>query len=150
MANEPKPQPDALRPEQRSALTMILAGKSVIQAAEALEISRGTVHRWLRESPAFRAAFNAWQNELEESCRARLLALTDTATSAIQKALEAGDARLAMKLLQKLGLIKPNPKPRPTDPADIAKHEQAAERKRKAAVKEDLKEAEDAETRSNW
>src|SRR5208283_555422 len=66
----------------------------------------------------FESAYNQWQNELKQSCRARLLALTDKAANAIEKALDIGDARAAFQLIKTLDAASDQP-PHITDPDAI-------------------------------
>ena len=53
---------------------------------------------------AFRAAYNAWRQELIESTRARLLRTAQTAAAVVHKAIVKGDGRLALSLLKHLDL----------------------------------------------
>jgi len=91
--------------DQQAALESLLVGKSITETARSAGISRTTLYDWLKNNPAFRAAYNQWHDQLRESCQSRLLNLTDKATDAVEKALEAGDARTAMQLLKGMGLI---------------------------------------------
>ncbi len=106
--------------EQQTALESLLTGKSIAETARSAGVSRMTIWRWMKHDPAFRAAYNQWHDQLQESCRSRLHALTDKATDALEKALEAGDARTALQLLKGLGMIKERPAG-PTDPEEIEK-----------------------------
>jgi hypothetical protein len=81
---------------------------------------RATVYRWLKSDPAFAAAYNAWQAEAVETTRARLLALADAAVTTVAGALAKGDARTALTVLQRQGLLAP-PTPGPTDPSMVAR-----------------------------
>jgi hypothetical protein len=53
--------------------------------------------------PEFQAAFNQWQDHLEQNCRARLLTMTGKAANAVEKAVEGGDAKTALQLLKGMG-----------------------------------------------
>ena len=57
--------------EQEQAIGLLGAGKSVAEAAEVMGVSRGTVHRWLREDAEFVAAYNAWRREVGRAARMR-------------------------------------------------------------------------------
>ena len=132
--NQPKAQGNelaALRlgPDQQTALESLLMGKSIAETARSAGVSRMAIYRWLKHDAEFRTAFNQWQDHLRESCRSRLQALTDKATDAVEKALEAGDARTALQLLKGLGMLKEHP-PEPTDPMEV-QSKLAAEEKRK-------------------
>src|SRR5438046_1747190 len=52
---------------QERALTMLLSGKSITDAATAAEVDRTTVHRWLKEDFGFQAALNRGRRELREA-----------------------------------------------------------------------------------
>ena len=64
---------EGLPQEQRLALGLMTIGKPIREAAEMAGVNRGTVYRWIKSDPQFRAAYNAWQLEQRESCRVRLL-----------------------------------------------------------------------------
>jgi hypothetical protein len=68
---------DALSPSQETVLAVLLAGKSVTDAATAAGVDRTTVHRWLKEDLGFPAAFNRARRELREALTARLMALAE-------------------------------------------------------------------------
>jgi hypothetical protein len=101
------------------ALEHLVAGKSMSEASRLTGIPRITIYRWLKTDPAFQAAFNEWHEQMENSVRARLMAMTDVAAEAVQKSLENGDARTAMQLLIRMGLFKEKP-PGPTDADEVA------------------------------
>jgi AcrR family transcriptional regulator len=106
--------------EQQTALELLLTGKSIAETARSAGVSRVAIYRWLKHDAAFQAAYNQWHDQLQESCRSRLQALTDKATDALEKALEAGDARAALQLLKGMGMIKER-MPGPTDPEEVGK-----------------------------
>ena len=58
-----------------------------------------TVHRW-RKEPAFQAEFNQRAAELEDAARTRLFRLAQLATVAVEKAIQAGDERVATAVLR--------------------------------------------------
>ncbi len=119
----------ALRADQQVALESLLTGKSIAETARSAGVSRVAIYRWLKQDAAFQAAYNQWHDQLQESCRSRLQALTDKATDALEKALEAGDARTAMQLLKGMGMIKE----RASGPTDVeeVEHSLAVKEKRK-------------------
>jgi len=122
---------------QRATLDLLLLGKSIAETARSAGVSRMTIHRWLKNDPVFRAAYNEWQEQSQESCRSRLQALTDKATDALEKALEAGDARSAVQLLKGMGMIKER-KPGATEQEDVKREIEGYRRKKssKAMVDE--------------
>lgn len=125
---------------QRRVMSLLAAGNSVAKAAQLGQISRGTVYRWLREDPAFRAVYNAWQRELVQSARGRLLALADDAIDAIHDAIIGGNVAASLTVARSMGLLE-RPRIGPDDPARVARR-QRARQKRQAAS--DLKIAESA------
>ena len=68
---------------------------------------------------------------MQESCRSRLMMMTDKAATAIEKALDAGDARSALQLLKGMGLI--GEKPVGTTDAEEIKLETATRKKTRRA-----------------
>jgi hypothetical protein len=113
---------------------LILSGKSISEAARSSGVGRTTIYNWLRCDPFFQAAFNQWQDEMEKSCRARLLTMTDKAADAVCRAVEGGDAKLAMQLLKGMGIISPAPA-RLTDPDEI-RQDADLDRKRRRSERE--------------
>jgi hypothetical protein len=99
----------ALAIDQQKALEHLLTGQSVAEAAQLAGISRATLYRWLRHDAAFGAAYNQWQDQLQEGCRSRLLTLGVKAAAAVEKALDNGDAKTALQLLKGMGLLSPRP-----------------------------------------
>jgi hypothetical protein len=100
-----------LKPNQWKALDCLLAGGSIPTAAAEAEVDRSTVYRWLRGHDEFRAAFNRGRNALADALHARLLELAGDAVGAVHDAVREGDAAVALKLLEGLGLL---PKERAT------------------------------------
>ena len=121
-----------LTPAQRTAIARLTAGHTLLDAATAAGVNRTTVYRWLKHDPAFLAAYNAWQADAIATARGRLLALTDAAVTTVHRSLQRGDGRLALKLLERLG-IADRPTPGPTDPEDV-KREQAVEQKNREST----------------
>jgi transposase-like protein len=125
-----------LKAEQVSALRELAQGKSIAETARAAGVSRPTVYSWLKSDPAFRAAYNRWHEEMEESTRSQLLMCGDLATGAIKTALENGDAKTALALLKGLGLIKPSGE-RLTEAADVKKRAELDALKLKIGMEEE-------------
>jgi hypothetical protein len=98
---------DHLHPDQIAALAALGSGRTIREAADAAGVERHTVTRWITGDPNFRAAYNIWRRELIESIRAKLLKTAEAAAAAVDKAVEKGDARIAMALLTKLALASP-------------------------------------------
>ncbi len=118
---------------QRRAIGRMASGESATAAAAAAGVHRQTVHRWLRDDPAFRAAFHAWQAAAADHARARLLALADAAVTTVAAAVAAGDTRTALAVLKGQGLLVP-PTPGPTDPDQVARRALADAARAEAAL----------------
>jgi len=115
--------------EQRAALELLAMGKSVTDVAKEVGLSRTTVYRWLKDDPAFRAAHNQWQDEIEQTGRSRLLTLTGKAAAAIDRALEKGDPKTALQLLKGLGMLK-TPTPQLLEEEELRKRMELDRRER--------------------
>jgi AcrR family transcriptional regulator len=125
---------EQLSPAQARAIEMLASGHTVATAAEAVGVGRTTIYRWLKGDAAFVAAFNAWQQDMLDTARGRLLALTDTAVNAVSKSMEKGDAKTALALLKHLGALR-RPTPGPTDPADVERLQDLQWRKARNTLK---------------
>jgi alpha-beta hydrolase superfamily lysophospholipase len=117
---------EGLSVEQRTVLESLAMGESVAATARKAGISRSTVYEWLKRDVIFQAAYNKWHELVEENCRARLAALMDKATRALERALDAGDAKTALVLLSGLGMVQRRGK-RSTDPEVLRRREAAKE-----------------------
>ena len=95
---------EALTDPQRRALGMITMGVSIRDAGEQLGIHRGTIYRWLKSDAYFRAAYNAWQLEQQESCRAALLKAAEKAVARVIQSIPI-DPNLAWRMIKELGLV---------------------------------------------
>jgi hypothetical protein len=93
---------------QQAVLELMRMGKSVAETARTTGMSRSTIYRWLKTDPAFAAAYNQWQDELEQHSRSRLYGMMDLAADALEKALAAGDARMAMQLFKSMAIARPS------------------------------------------
>lgn len=121
MRQNATPISDSLTPSQERALTALLAGKTVTDAAATAEVDRTTVHRWLKEDFAFQAALNRSRRDLREALQARLLGLAEKAAECVERSLAAGDSKAALALLKGLGLLPGElAKIGSDDPADLA------------------------------
>ena len=94
---------------QQLALTALAEGKAYVEAAARAGVSRTTLWSWLKTNANFAAAYEAWQQELRESARARLLKLVDDAATLVTQAIEAGDAKVALRILRDLGVLGTGP-----------------------------------------
>ncbi len=96
---------EALTPTQLTALEALNAGATVTAAAAGAGVNRVTLHRWLRDDFAFQAAFNQARRDLREAAATRLLTVAGMAADTVQDAVEAGDVRTSVAVLQGLGLL---------------------------------------------
>jgi len=105
-----------LTPAQRAAIIQLTSGATRSAAAIAAGVTRTTLYKWLNHDPNFQAAFNAWHKDLITTAQGQLLAASHEAVNTVLNAIRRGDARLAWKLLESLGLNKLS-KPGSTDAA---------------------------------
>ena len=97
---------DELTIAQQGAIESLRNGCSFVRAAQDAGVSRSTLYRWVESDPAFKAAYNAWQSEMAESARARLLKLTDQAVDVVEAALRRNDEKTAIQMLKDLGVMR--------------------------------------------
>lgn len=107
----------SLSDEQQRALGMVTQGISIRDAGQQLGIHRGTIYRWLKTDPYFRAAYNAWQLEQKESCRAALVKAGEKAVTRVIEALSV-DSKLAWQVIKELGILSRD-KPLIADPSRV-------------------------------
>lgn len=104
-----------LSPAQCSAIELLVRGESVIKVAEAVGVDRGTIYRWRTSDPNFIAALNRWRGEMQAETRDRVLALSAGAADSVARSIKDGDSRLGLRVLEKMGCLKPGPD-NPVDP----------------------------------
>jgi hypothetical protein len=97
----------ALSPVQVTVLAALLSGSTVTDAAAAAGVDRVTVHRWLAGDVAFQAAWNEGRAELLAHVRIGLLKIGQAAVECCRKAIDGGDARIALEVLKGLGTLAP-------------------------------------------
>jgi transposase-like protein len=108
----------ALSPPQRLAIQMLTSGRTLVAAATAAGVNRTTLYRWLKGDPAFQAAYNAWQKDMRDTARGRILALSDLAINTVARAMTQGDTRAALRILQATGALNID-EPGSTDPTEL-------------------------------
>jgi len=91
------PDPPDLPSKQARAVRVLLLAPDVAAAAAELEISRDTLHRWLRE-PAFRAQLHEAESHALEAVTRRLVLLADTAASTLESAMTDEETGTAVRV----------------------------------------------------
>jgi hypothetical protein len=94
---------------QALAMSCIMRGGTMTAAAEAADVTRRALYEWLEPGEPLYEAINVWKQDLATTARTRLLMMTDLATQNILSALKRGDAKLAMQLVQKIGVLDAPP-----------------------------------------
>jgi hypothetical protein len=117
---------------QEHALRRLAAGSNIVDAARSAGVDRRTLHRWIKSDPDFAAAYNAWQQEVIASGRARVLAMSNKALDTVQAAIEKGDAHIAMQIAKSTGLLE-QARPGPTSAPDLSRRQNL--RARRLALK---------------
>ena len=110
---------EQLSAQQQAALAAMSGGSTIRAAARQAGVCRATVYNWMERDPVFRAAYNAWQRELQASAYSTLLKAAESAADAIAKRIEKGDHKLGMELVRRLGILEPR-KEGLTDPDLVA------------------------------
>jgi hypothetical protein len=124
---------EQLPPAQLQVLQGLLSGESVSGAAKAGQVSRETVHRWLREDFKFQAAYNRGRREILEEIQDALLVTARDAMEKVAEAVRSGDVRVALTVLKGVGGLEGrSPRIGSGDPdrlqkeADIERNEEEA------------------------
>jgi hypothetical protein len=108
----------ALSPPQQMAIQLMTSGHTLVASATAAGVNRTTLYRWLKRDPAFVAAFNAWQKDVLDTARGRILALSGLAVTTVARAMSGGDADIAVKILKSIGALD-RPQPGSTDAKEV-------------------------------
>lgn len=116
--------------EQNAALEELVRGKSVPETAKAAGVNKTTVYRWIKNNPKFLAEYNIWHEEMEQKTRSRMLGMLCKAADAVEVALEEGDAKLGMRLMEKMGVIHVAAA-RLTDPEELRMQKELEEKRRR-------------------
>lgn len=93
--------------QQQQAIGLMLSGCTLADTARRAGVSRGTLYQW-RRSEKFVAALESWRGDMEQAARSRLLNLSGMGLKAIHRALEAGDAKVALAMFKGLGIFTPS------------------------------------------
>ena len=94
----------ALSPKQQQAIGLMLSGCSMADTARRAGVSRGTLYKW-RRNERFLAAMESWRSDMQQAARSRLLNLSGMALKTILRALEGGDAKVALAIFKGLGVF---------------------------------------------
>ena len=134
-----------LSQQQVIAIQRLAGGDTVTAAAQAAEVARETVHRWLRDDVAFLTTVNRAKGDIRDAAERTLLVVVQQAAVNLMRAVEGGNLQASIAVLKGLGFLAgEKPTVGPTDPILLAERrsEQEADRKlekaRARAVREML------------
>ena len=115
---------DRLTPQQQTCVDLLTAGKTLTDAAAALEVSREAVSGWVNHHPGFQAALNSRRQELWDGMAETLRGLLPKALEVLKAEME-GDNPLpaAIQILKSCGLA--SGLGRPTGPTTVEEAETA-------------------------
>ena len=107
--NEAKPGSAlaVLAPEQASAVDLLLAGRSHVEAGDEVGQGRETIDGW-HDEPLFAAALNQRRQRMWGEQEDRLRSLLPRAMAVVEAALDRGDERTALAVLKLAGLGRVN------------------------------------------
>ncbi len=86
-----------LTPDQAAALDLLLAGKTITEAAAAVGVARETVSRWRNSDPTFKSAYNAAMQSAYDAGQARLLDARAKALDRLAGLIDSNDQAIALK-----------------------------------------------------
>jgi hypothetical protein len=89
-----------LTPQQLAAIELLIAGRSDVEVAAKVGVTRETVNRWRNWNPLFVATLNEWRLDLWKATRERLRHLNAQALDVIEQHLRAGNLKAALALLK--------------------------------------------------
>jgi hypothetical protein len=118
------------------AISLLAAGRSITDTAEAIEVTRQTVSAWVHHHPGFQAALNSRRQELWADVSDRLRGLLPKALDVIEQEL-LGEAPLSaavhiLKACRLYGLPVPQG---PIEPEELAAQEQERANRRKQRLR---------------
>ena|GEM_PF-3285081 len=96
---------DILSSRKQQAILLLLEGKSMVQVAKELDVDRNTIARW-RKEPLFLEELCRQQKEQAQLITLRLEALTTKAVDVCCQALEEGNVKVALTLLERFDRIQ--------------------------------------------
>ena len=98
-----------LNAAQTAAVTALLAGHTVVDAAKRANVSRATVHRWLAGDHRVQAALNEAKQALWACALTSLLGAAEQASRLVAARVAEGDVKVGVQLLQGIGLLSGRP-----------------------------------------
>lgn len=104
--DEMKPNKYQLTSHQTQALDLLLAGRTITQAAEEVGITRETLSRWRNHDPAFQAAYNAALRSAWEACQSKLLEKRVHALDELAELIDSENDALALRACKALLKLK--------------------------------------------
>lgn len=99
-----RPNATKLTARQRAAMTALVAGASVQDAARAARVHRSTLHRWTR-SELFAAELETECSAIRDLARKQALALASDAIATMREAIAGGRWEAAARLLAGVGVL---------------------------------------------
>ena len=97
---------NGLSPAKQVALAALLAGQTVTAAAQAANVNRTTIYRWLHDPcDPFGPELERGKHELRQAIETRLLTFATRAADCVEQSLRHGDTKAALALLKGLGFL---------------------------------------------
>jgi transposase-like protein len=105
IAADAPPEIVKLKQRQQFVLENLINGSSISATAARCNVSRVTIHRWIKHDEAFRAAMRNWQERNLLSARGKLLSASEKAADVVMQKLSKGDLRAALAILKSNGVL---------------------------------------------
>ena len=93
-------QAKTLTPQQLAAVELLVAGRSDVEVAAKVGVTRETVNRWRNWNPLFVATLNELRLDLWKATRERVRHLNGKALDVIETHLQGGSLKAALALLK--------------------------------------------------
>jgi hypothetical protein len=93
-----------LSAKQKRAITLLLAGSSITDAAKELGIGRQTISGWLNHHFGFKTALEAERQAIWQRSRDELMGLTGSALRVVRDHLDEGSLPAALGVIKAVGL----------------------------------------------
>ena len=95
-----------LSPTQAKVVAALAQGRTISAAARDAGIDRGTIHRWLRDQPAFKSAVQSARREYTGLLNDQLRELASTALDTLRTLLENPDTASSVRLKTALAILE--------------------------------------------